>query len=84
MLKCYYFVLLLQDCIRSGLNETETILNVISAFEVPRFEYNSERKKFLKVNTGSDHAETPHLFDLPSAKASLFRERYGRELCDMT
>jgi hypothetical protein len=57
------------------LNETETILNVISAFEVPRFEYNSVRKKFLKVNTGSDHAETPHLFDIPSIKGSLFRER---------
>jgi hypothetical protein len=57
------------------LNETETILNVISAFEVPHFKYSSERKKFLKVNTGSDHAETPHLFDLPSAKATLFRER---------
>lgn len=75
MFKCYYFIILLQDCIRSGLNETETILNVISAFEVPHFKYNSERKKFLKVNTGSDRAETPHLFDLPSAKAILFRER---------
>jgi DNA polymerase epsilon subunit 2 len=67
--------MLLQDCVRSGLNETETILNVISAFEVPRFAYSSERKKFLKVNIGGDHAETPHLFDLPSAKASLYRER---------
>jgi hypothetical protein len=57
------------------LDETETILNVISAFEVPYFKYHSERKKFLKVNIGTDHAETPHLFDLPSAKASLFRDR---------
>jgi DNA polymerase epsilon subunit 2 len=65
----------LQDSIRSGLDETETVLNVISAFEVPHFVYSSERKKFLKVNTGNVRAETPHLFDLPSAKANLFRDR---------
>ncbi|PNF14373.1 DNA polymerase epsilon subunit 2, partial [Cryptotermes secundus] len=62
--------------IRNGLDETETVLNIISAFEVPRFEYNSERKKFLKVNIGNGHVDLPHLFDLPSAKASLFRDRY--------
>ncbi|GFG31082.1 hypothetical protein Cfor_00693, partial [Coptotermes formosanus] len=77
VLEKQHIELAIQDCIRSGLNETETILNVISAFEVPRFEYNSVRKKFLKVNTGSDHAETPHLFDIPSIKGSLFRERYA-------
>jgi DNA polymerase epsilon subunit 2 len=65
----------LQDCVRNGFDETETVLNVISAFEVPRFEYNSERKKFLKVNIGNARAEAPHLFDLPTAKASLFRDR---------
>lgn len=69
------FLIYLQDCIRNGLDETETVLNIISAFEVPRFEYNSERKKFLKVNIGNGHVELPHLFDLPSAKASLFRDR---------
>jgi hypothetical protein len=57
------------------LDESETILNMISAFEVPHFKYNSERKKFLKVNIDNAHAEAPHLFDLPSAKASLFRDR---------
>jgi DNA polymerase epsilon subunit 2 len=73
--KPYNFVIHLQDCIRNGLDETETVLNIISAFEVPRFEYNSERTKFLKVNIGSGHAEVPNLFDLPSSKARLFRDR---------
>jgi hypothetical protein len=73
--KSYNFVLHLQDCIRNGLDDTETVLNIISAFEVPWFEYNLERKKFLKVNIGNGHAELPQLFDLPSAKARLFRDR---------
>jgi DNA polymerase epsilon subunit 2 len=73
--KSYNFVIHLQDCIRNGLDETETVLNIISAFEVPRFEYNSERTKFLKVNIGNGHAEVPNLFDLPPAKARLFRDR---------
>jgi DNA polymerase epsilon subunit 2 len=73
--KSHNFIIHLQECIRNGLDETETVLNIISAFEVPRFQYNSERKKFLKVNIGNGHAEVPHLFDLPSAKASLLRDR---------
>ncbi|KAJ4426622.1 hypothetical protein ANN_26420, partial [Periplaneta americana] len=68
--------LAIQDCIRSGPDETETVLNVINAFEVPRFVYNLERKKFLKVNADSVHNAAPQLFDSPLAKANLFRDRY--------
>ncbi|XP_069698977.1 DNA polymerase epsilon subunit 2 [Periplaneta americana] len=68
--------LAIQDCIRSGPDETETVLNVINAFEVPRFVYNLERKKFLKINADSVHNAAPQLFDSPLAKANLFRDRY--------
>ncbi|PSN37360.1 DNA polymerase epsilon subunit 2 [Blattella germanica] len=68
--------LALQDCIRSGLDETETVFNVISAFDVPVFTYNIERKKFLKVNTENTRTRIPQLFDFASAKASLYKDRY--------
>ncbi|KAJ9585805.1 hypothetical protein L9F63_002396, partial [Diploptera punctata] len=64
------------DCIRYGLDETETVFNVISAFEIPVFTYNCERKKFLKINNGNAHAEMPQLFDVPAAKAFLYKNRY--------
>ena len=66
----------IQDCLRCGLDKTETVFNVISAFEVPVFIYNAERKKFLKLDDGSTHAVIPQLFDVPAVKASLYKNRY--------
>ncbi|XP_046995901.1 DNA polymerase epsilon subunit 2 isoform X1 [Schistocerca americana] len=66
--------LAIHECIRSGAEESETILTVINAFEVPRFEYNQERKKFFQKTTPKDSA--PKLFDSAEEKAQLFRYRY--------
>ncbi|XP_067014699.2 DNA polymerase epsilon subunit 2 [Anabrus simplex] len=65
----------IHECVRSGQDVTETVLNVISAFEVPRFRFNPERKKFLKVLDSKD-APAPEIFHSPDAKGSLYRDRY--------
>lgn len=63
--------ILLKESVKSGFDETETVVNVISAFEVPRFEYNTERKKFFK-----DDALDQSIFSNASSKANLYRLRY--------
>nr|CAD7430037.1 unnamed protein product [Timema monikensis] len=62
----------IQKCLRKGLDETETIFNVINTFNVPRFTFNIETKKFTKVCNTSPQ----QLFAPPRAKAFLFRDRY--------
>ncbi|XP_046401886.1 DNA polymerase epsilon subunit 2 isoform X1 [Ischnura elegans] len=65
--------LAIQECIRSESDETDLILNVIDAFDVPRFMYNVERKKFEMLPASSP---TPCLFDAAQAKTDLFKNRY--------
>ncbi|XP_063231386.1 DNA polymerase epsilon subunit 2 [Bacillus rossius redtenbacheri] len=60
-----------QECLRSGLDKTETVFNVISSFEVPRFLYDLERKKFMKSSEPS-----PEIFGPPIDKAAIYRDRY--------
>ncbi|KAJ8874035.1 hypothetical protein PR048_024875 [Dryococelus australis] len=60
----------LQECLRSGLEKTETVFSVISSFEIPRFSYDLERKKFIKSND-----PPPELFAPPVDKASIYRNR---------
>uniref|UniRef100_A0A674IMJ6 DNA polymerase epsilon subunit n=1 Tax=Terrapene triunguis TaxID=2587831 RepID=A0A674IMJ6_9SAUR len=63
-----------QECSQS-LDETiEHIFNIIGAFDVPRYVYNSERKKFLPLSMTNHPA--PNLFGTARDKAELFRERY--------
>ncbi|KAJ6654029.1 hypothetical protein lerEdw1_007538 [Lerista edwardsae] len=63
-----------QECNQS-LDETmEHIFNIIGAFDIPRYIYNSERKKFLPLSMTSH--PTPNLFGCARDKAELFRERY--------
>nr|CAD7454346.1 unnamed protein product [Timema tahoe] len=62
----------IQKCLRKGLDETETIFNVINTFNVPRFTFNIETKKFRQVCNTSPQ----QLFAPPRAKAFLFRDRY--------
>uniref|UniRef100_A0A8C6DQQ8 DNA polymerase epsilon subunit n=1 Tax=Moschus moschiferus TaxID=68415 RepID=A0A8C6DQQ8_MOSMO len=50
------------------------IFNIIGAFDIPRFVYNSERKKFLPLLMTNHPA--PNLFGTARDKAELFRERY--------
>ncbi|KAL0602529.1 DNA polymerase epsilon subunit 2 [Plecturocebus cupreus] len=52
----------------------EHVFNIIGAFDIPRFVYNSERKKFLPLLMTNHPA--PNLFGTARDKAELFRERY--------
>ncbi|VVC86913.1 unnamed protein product [Leptidea sinapis] len=59
------------ECSTSGLEETETVLNVIDAFSVPKICYDSERKKFVKeINTNNN------LYPDPKWKAEFLINRY--------
>uniref|UniRef100_A0A8C5QHH1 DNA polymerase epsilon subunit n=1 Tax=Leptobrachium leishanense TaxID=445787 RepID=A0A8C5QHH1_9ANUR len=63
-----------QECSRSCDETIEHIFNIIGAYDIPRFVYNSERKKFLPLNL-TDLLE-PSLLGRARDKAELFRERY--------
>ncbi|XP_030070184.1 DNA polymerase epsilon subunit 2 [Microcaecilia unicolor] len=63
-----------QECSRSCDETIEHVFNIIGAFDIPRYVYNSERKKFLPLAMSS-HPE-PNLFGAARDKAELFRERY--------
>uniref|UniRef100_A0A8C3MZF6 DNA polymerase epsilon subunit n=1 Tax=Geospiza parvula TaxID=87175 RepID=A0A8C3MZF6_GEOPR len=54
---------------------TENVFNIIGAFDIPRFIYNSERKKFLPLSMTD--LPRPSLFGTARDKAELFRERYS-------
>ncbi|XP_011550188.3 DNA polymerase epsilon subunit 2 [Plutella xylostella] len=61
----------LKECSSSGLEETETVLNVIDAFSIPKLNYDNERKRFLKdVNSPNN------LFPDPKWKAQFLIDRY--------
>ncbi|XP_072946418.1 DNA polymerase epsilon subunit 2 [Epargyreus clarus] len=60
-----------KECQSSGLEESETVLNVIDAFSVPKLCYDSERKKFVKdINVNNS------LYPEPKWKAQLLIDRY--------
>ncbi|XP_054827711.1 DNA polymerase epsilon subunit 2 isoform X2 [Eublepharis macularius] len=62
------------ECSQS-LDETiDHIFNIIGAFDIPHYIYNSERKKFLPLSMTGHPA--PNLFGSAKDKAELFRERY--------
>ncbi|XP_045443450.1 DNA polymerase epsilon subunit 2 isoform X9 [Pipistrellus kuhlii] len=63
-----------QECSQSVDETIEHIFNIIGAFDIPRFVYNSERKKFLPLLM-TNHPK-PNLFGTARDKAELFRERY--------
>lgn len=53
----------------------ENVFNIIGAFDIPRYIYNSERKKFLPLSM--TNIPVPNLFGTARDKAELFRERYS-------
>ncbi|NXY56640.1 DPOE2 polymerase, partial [Callaeas wilsoni] len=53
----------------------ENVFNVIGAFDIPRYIYNSERKKFLPLSMTD--LPGPSLVGTARDKAELFRERYS-------
>ncbi|WP_278924691.1 hypothetical protein, partial [Pseudophaeobacter profundi] len=59
------------DCCKSETEENITILNVISAFEIPHFIYNIDRKKFLP-----QPSKQHDLFGSSDSKCRMFRDRY--------
>ncbi|KFW76731.1 DNA polymerase epsilon subunit 2, partial [Manacus vitellinus] len=54
---------------------TENVFNIIGAFDIPRYIYNAERKKFLPLSM--TNLPAPSLFGTARDKAELFRERYS-------
>ena len=60
-----------QECSAQPDEESDDAFCVISAFEIPRYKYNSDRKKFLKETTNGVYLHP----DAP-CKAEVFKERY--------
>ncbi|XP_053620479.1 DNA polymerase epsilon subunit 2 [Plodia interpunctella] len=60
-----------KECSSHGPEETETILNVIDAFSIPKLNYDNERKKFVK-----DVLCTNNLYPDPKWKAQFLIDRY--------
>uniref|UniRef100_A0AAY4BST2 DNA polymerase epsilon subunit n=1 Tax=Denticeps clupeoides TaxID=299321 RepID=A0AAY4BST2_9TELE len=63
-----------QDCSQSCDETIDNVFNIIGAFDVPRYIYSTERKKF--VPKSMTRHPTPSLCGLARDKAELFRERY--------
>jgi len=61
-----------QECCQNEFDDSGTeLLNVISSFDVPKFVYSSERKKYLP------HDSKLSLFGQARDKAEMFRHRYA-------
>uniref|UniRef100_A0A667YLG4 DNA polymerase epsilon subunit n=1 Tax=Myripristis murdjan TaxID=586833 RepID=A0A667YLG4_9TELE len=56
------------------LFSSDNVFNIIGAYDVPRFIYSVERKKFVPIHM-TNHA-APSVCGLARDKAELFRERY--------
>uniref|UniRef100_A0A8D3BAG4 DNA polymerase epsilon subunit n=1 Tax=Scophthalmus maximus TaxID=52904 RepID=A0A8D3BAG4_SCOMX len=63
-----------QDCTQSCDETIDNVFNIIGAFDVPRYIYSVERKKFVPISMTRHPA--PSLCGLAKDKAELFRERY--------
>ncbi|XP_036398745.1 DNA polymerase epsilon subunit 2 [Megalops cyprinoides] len=63
-----------QECSQSCDETIDNVFNIIGAFNVPRYIYSSERKKFVPISMTSH--PTPSLCGTARDKAELFRERY--------
>uniref|UniRef100_A0A3Q2PCT3 DNA polymerase II subunit 2 n=1 Tax=Fundulus heteroclitus TaxID=8078 RepID=A0A3Q2PCT3_FUNHE len=63
-----------QDCSQGCDENIDNVFNIIGAFDVPRYIYSVERKKFVPINMTSH--PPPSLCALARDKAELFRERY--------
>ncbi|KAM8833178.1 DNA polymerase epsilon subunit 2 isoform 2-T2 [Synchiropus picturatus] len=63
-----------QDCTQSCDETIDNVFNIIGAFDVPRYIYSVERKKFVPLSMTNNPA--PSLCGRSRDKAELFRERY--------
>ncbi|NXY81681.1 DPOE2 polymerase, partial [Alcedo cyanopectus] len=64
-----------QECSQAADEAVENVFNIIGAFDIPRYIYNSERKKFVPLSM--TNLPEPNLFGSAKDKAELFRERYS-------
>uniref|UniRef100_A0A669PVR4 DNA polymerase epsilon subunit n=1 Tax=Phasianus colchicus TaxID=9054 RepID=A0A669PVR4_PHACC len=64
-----------QECSQASDETIENVFNIIGAFDIPRYIYNSERKRFLPLSM--TNFPVPNLFGTARDKAELFRERYS-------
>lgn len=67
--------LVMQECCQNEFEEQTELLNVISAFEIPKFIYNTERKKYLPHE--SQQGSGLSIFGTAKDKADMFRHRYA-------
>lgn len=58
-------------CLKAGFDETETVINVIDAFEFPKLHYSLERKLYL-----IDKKNRSELLSEPDSRAGLYLNRY--------
>uniref|UniRef100_A0A8V0Z9C9 DNA polymerase epsilon subunit n=1 Tax=Gallus gallus TaxID=9031 RepID=A0A8V0Z9C9_CHICK len=64
-----------QEC-SQALDETiKNVFNIIGAFDIPRYIYNPDRKRFVPLSM--TNLPVPNLFGTARDKAELFRERYS-------
>ncbi|XP_059179397.1 DNA polymerase epsilon subunit 2-like isoform X2 [Physella acuta] len=63
-----------QECNAEQDDDSDSILNVIDAFSVPRFTYVKERKKFIP--DANLEKAGPRLHGIPTDKGAMFRDRY--------
>ncbi|XP_064421022.1 DNA polymerase epsilon subunit 2 [Latimeria chalumnae] len=63
-----------QECSQSCDENIEHVFNIIGVFDVPRYVYSSDRKKFLPLSMTD--RPVPNLCGSARDKAELFRERY--------
>ncbi|XP_016398761.1 DNA polymerase epsilon subunit 2-like [Sinocyclocheilus rhinocerous] len=63
-----------QDCSQACDETIDNVFNIIGAFDVPRFIFSTERKKFVPISM-TNHP-VPKLCGQSRDKAELFRERY--------
>ncbi|XP_050356715.1 DNA polymerase epsilon subunit 2 [Nymphalis io] len=71
VLERHHLEVAFRECSSAGLEETETILNVIDAFSVPKLNYENDRKKFIKDVNASNN-----LYPEPKWKAQYLNDRY--------
>uniref|UniRef100_A0A8D8AUI9 DNA polymerase epsilon subunit n=2 Tax=Culex pipiens TaxID=7175 RepID=A0A8D8AUI9_CULPI len=64
--------LAIKEASNTGLEDNESVFSVINAFDVPKFRYCEEKRKFLPVSGGPKRDLLPG----PDMKAEYIRDRY--------
>lgn len=65
-----------EECNEASDGDSEAALVIIDAFQVPKFVYNADRKKFLPYREKDENSVPLCLHGRAASKATLFRDRY--------